>query len=89
MPLTIVISNLLKFIIQFGIFIAFYIYYVLNGSIVQPSIYALAYPVVIVLMGILGLGLGMTISSMVTKYRDLTFLVSFGVQLLMYISAVM
>jgi lipopolysaccharide transport system permease protein len=46
-------------------------------------------PVLVLLMGMLGLGLGMIISSMVTKYRDLTFLVSFGVQLLMYMSAVM
>ena len=46
------------------------------------------FPVLIVFMGMLGLGLGMLISSMVTKYRDLTFLVSFGIQLLMYISLV-
>lgn len=89
MPLSIVISNLLKFGIQFGIFVAFYLYYVINGNSVTPNIYALAYPIIIFLMGILGLGLGMIISSMVTKYRDLTFLVSFGIQLLMYLSAVM
>tara|TARA_R110001632_G_scaffold133590_1_gene248136 strand:- start:6707 stop:7564 length:858 start_codon:yes stop_codon:yes gene_type:complete len=89
MPLSIVISNLLKFGIQFLIFIAFYIYYVFLGSDIKPTILILGYPIVIVFMGLLGLGLGMIISSMVTKYRDLTFLVSFGVQLLMYISAVM
>ncbi len=89
MPLSIVISNLLKFGIQFGIFIAFYIYYALNDYLVSPNTYAFAYPLVVLLMGILGLGLGMIISSLVTKYRDLTFLVTFGVQLLMYLSAVM
>ncbi len=89
MPLSIVISNLLKFGIQFGIFIAFYIYYALNDYLVSPNTYAFAYPFVVLLMGILGLGLGMIISSLVTKYRDLTFLVTFGVQLLMYLSAVM
>ncbi|MFY0604268.1 MAG: ABC transporter permease [Flavobacteriaceae bacterium] len=89
MPLSIVISNLLKFGIQFFIFIAFYIYFVLKGYSITPNIYAFAYPLVIVFMGMLGLGLGMIISSLVTKYRDLTFLVSFGVQLLMYLSAVM
>lgn len=89
MPLSIVISNLLKFGIQFGIFVAFYLYYVINGNGVSPNIYALAYPLVILFMGMMGLGLGMIISSMVTKYRDLTFLVTFGVQLLMYLSAVM
>lgn len=89
MPISIVISNLLKFGIQFGIFIAFYLYYKFftENSLVL-GINVLAYPLVILAMGLLGLGLGMIISSMVTKYRDLSFLVSFGVQLLMYISAV-
>ncbi len=90
MPLTTVISALLKFGIQFLIFIGFYIYFSLNG---EAGTLALAdiwlFPILVILMGMLGLGLGMIISSMTTKYRDLTFLVSFGVQLLMYISAVM
>lgn len=89
MPLSIVISNLLKFGVQFGILVAFYIYYLAIGEDISPSIYVLFYPFVIVCMGVLGLGLGMIISSMVTKYRDLSFLVAFGVQLLMYVSAVM
>ena len=89
MPMSIVISNLLKFGIQFFIFIAFYLYFTLvRGDSTQPSIYAALYPVVILLMGMIGLGLGMIISSLVTKYRDLSFLVAFGVQLLMYLSAV-
>lgn len=89
MPLSIVVSNLLKFGIQFFIFVAFYIYYAFNGMQVQLGPSLIFFPLLIVLMGLLGLGLGMIISSMVTKYRDLTFLVSFGVQLLMYLSAVM
>ncbi|MEQ6123905.1 ABC transporter permease [Pseudotenacibaculum sp. MALMAid0570] len=90
MPLSIVISNLLKFGIQFGIFIAFYLYYAfIKGDQVAPdTTYVFFYPLIILFMGMLGLGLGMIISSMVTKYRDLSFLVAFGVQLLMYISAV-
>ncbi|MFB9077348.1 ABC transporter permease [Flavobacterium procerum] len=88
-PLSIVISNLLKFGIQFGIFIAFYLFYYLRGSNLSLNISLLFFPVLIAFMGILGLGLGMVISSMVTKYRDLNNLVGFGVQLLMYISAVM
>jgi len=88
-PLSLVISNLLKYAIQFGIFIAFYIYYVLKGAVIAPNSYLLLYPLLVICMGVLGLGLGMVISSMVTKYRDLTFLVSFGIQLLMYMSAVM
>ena len=89
MPMSIVVSNLLKFVIQLFIFIVFYIYYFATGLEIHFS-WSLAYlPILIVLMGMLGLGLGMIISSLVTKYRDLTFLVSFGVQLLMYLSAVM
>jgi lipopolysaccharide transport system permease protein len=89
MPMSIVISNLLKFGIQLCVFVGFYLYYFFNGYDLLPSSYIFLFPFLIIIMGMLGLGLGMIISSMVTKYRDLTFLVSFGVQLLMYISAVM
>ena len=88
MPLSIVISNLLKFGIQMGIFIGFYIYFVATGWDLKPSSWIVAFPLLIFFMALLGLGLGMIISSMVTKYRDLTFLVSFGVQLMMYLSLV-
>ena len=89
MPMSIVVSNLLKFGIQIFIFICFYLYYFFTGYEITPNIYILFFPLLILSMGMIGLGLGMIISSMVTKYRDLTFLVSFGVQLLMYLSAVM
>ncbi|QHI35243.1 Teichoic acid translocation permease protein TagG [Kordia antarctica] len=89
MPLSITVSNLLKFGIQMFIFIAFYIYFSLCGDAGTVSIYILWTPAIVLIMGMLGLGLGMIISSMVTKYRDLTFLVQFGIQLFMYISAVM
>lgn len=88
-PLSIVISNLVKFGIQFGIFIFFYIFFYFQGADLNLNISILFFPALIAFMGILGLGLGMMISSMVTKYRDLNNLVGFGVQLLMYISAVM
>ena len=90
MPLTTVISALLKFGIQFLIFIGFYIYFAYHGKAGTLDVKTIwLFPVLVILMGLLGLGLGMIISSMTTKYRDLTFLVGFGVQLLMYISAVM
>ncbi|MDY0987409.1 ABC transporter permease [Flavobacterium sp. CFBP9031] len=88
-PLSIVISNLIKFGIQFGIFIFFYIFFYFQGADLSLNGSILFFPILISFMGILGLGLGMMISSMVTKYRDLNNLVGFGVQLLMYISAVM
>lgn len=89
MPLSVVISNLLKFGIQFLIFIVFYIYFYVHGAPISLNLTLLFFPFLIILMGFLALGLGMIISSMVTKYRDFTYLVSFGVQLLMYVSAVM
>ncbi|OCB76556.1 ABC transporter permease [Flavobacterium crassostreae] len=87
-PLSIVLSNLLKFGIQFFIFLLFYIYYYNQGAPIGWNYWIFAFPVMVVLMGILGLGMGMLISSLVTKYRDLSHLIGFGVQLLMYISAV-
>ncbi len=92
MPMSIVVSNLIKFLIQLLVFVGFYIYFVFftdKASNARPQDIVLFLPILIFFMGILGLGLGMIISSLVTKYRDLTFLVSFGVQLLMYGSAVM
>jgi lipopolysaccharide transport system permease protein len=89
MPISIVISNLLKFGIQFLIFIVFYTFYYFQGAVISLNPTIVFFPLLVALMGILGLGLGMFISSLVTKYRDLSYLISFGVQLLMYISAVM
>jgi len=88
-PMSVVISNLIKFGIQFFIFAAFYIYFYCQGVDLSINGLVLFFPVLIVIMGILGLGLGMLISSLVTKYRDFSNLIGFGVQLLMYLSAVM
>jgi lipopolysaccharide transport system permease protein len=88
-PISIVISNLLKFGIQCGIFIVFYLIYYFQGAVISVNPYVVFFPVLIVIMGTLGLGLGMFISSLVTKYRDFNHLIGFGVQLLMYLSAVM
>lgn len=88
-PLSVVISNLIKFGIQFIIFIVFYLFYYIKGADLTLNVLVIFFPVLITVMGILGLGLGMLISSMVTKYRDFSNLVTFGIQLLMYLSAVM
>lgn len=88
LPLSIVISNLIKFGIQFIVFIGFYFYYVYSGVAIAPNKLVFLFPLLVVLMGILSLGLGMIISSMVTKYRDLVFLLQFGIQILMYLSLV-
>ncbi|WP_203257359.1 ABC transporter permease [Hyunsoonleella ulvae] len=90
MPMTVVLSALLKFAIQCFIFLGFYMFFAINGKAGNLDVNTLIlFPILVIVMGLLGLGLGMIISSMTTKYRDLTFLVGFGVQLLMYISAVM
>lgn len=90
MSLSKVVSGLLKFGIQCLIFISFYIYFSFSNASGALNWSTLLYfPVLVFVMGFLGLGFGMIISSMTTKYRDLTFLVTFGIQLLMYLSAVM
>ncbi|WP_431158323.1 ABC transporter permease [Winogradskyella poriferorum] len=90
MPMSIVISNLLKFGIQLFVFIVFYLYFIfVNSSTIRPNSGLVFLPFLILIMALLGLGFGMVISSLTTKYRDLSFLVQFGVQLLMYGSAVM
>lgn len=89
-PISKVVSSLLKFGVQCLIFLGFYIYFSLSNAAGELNVGSLLYfPVLVFVMGLLGLGFGMIISSLTTKYRDLTFLVSFGIQLLMYLSAVM
>ncbi len=87
MPLTIVLSNLMKFGVQFLLFLAFLIYYIIQGE-VQPNIWMLATPLIIILMAAFALGTGMIFSSLTTKYRDLQMLLGFGISLFMYVTPV-
>jgi homopolymeric O-antigen transport system permease protein len=87
-PLSKVISNLVKFGIQLLILLGFYLYYISNGAEIFPSSLMILFPVYIILIVLYGLGLGMIISTMTTKYRDLSILLGFATQLLMYLSAV-
>lgn len=84
LPLSIIITNLLKFGIQFLLFLGILFYYLYTGSTVSPNIYILTLPLLLFIMAALGLGLGIIISSLTTKYRDFQFLISFGIQLFMY-----
>lgn len=88
LPMSVTVSNLLKFGIQLLIFIGFYCYYLYLGYDLSFNGNLVLFPVYIIIMGMLGLGLGMILSSLTTKYRDLTVLLTFAVQLLMYVSAV-
>lgn len=87
-PMSIIVSNLIKFGIQFLLLTSFWIYFYVDGANIQIQPEIVLFPFLILLMGGMGLGLGMIFSSMTTKYRDLTFLLTFGVQLLMYASPV-
>lgn len=85
MPLSKVVSGLIKFLIQFSLFLLIYLYFfIVEDLSVSISWTILLVPYLIVLMACLGLGFGLIFTSMTTKYRDLRFLVQFGVQLLMY-----
>lgn len=88
MPVSIVISNLIRFGIQFGLFLIIWVYYYFSKGNVQPNSYILLTPVLVLIMGLLGLGFGMLISALTNKYKDLIFLLTFGVQLAMYATPV-
>ena len=87
-PLSNVLSNLVRMSIQFLLFLIVYVYYVAVGVDVMPNTYALLLPLLIVMLAGLSLGFGIIISSMTTKYRDLTILFTFIVQLWMYATPV-
>ena len=87
MPLTIVISNLMKFGVQFLLFVCFVGYFTLQNQI-HPNSWILLTPLIIVLMAVISMGIGLILSSMTTKYKDLNQLIGFGVQLFMYATPV-
>lgn len=87
-PVSILISNLIAFAIQFGFFLVFIGYFYLRGTSVHLNWWVLFTPVLLLMMAGLGLGFGIIVSSLTTKYRDLRFLVQFGVQLLQYVTPV-
>nr|WP_294949397.1 ABC transporter permease [uncultured Mucilaginibacter sp.] len=93
MPLSIVFSNLVKFAVQLLLFAGYFLYFFIKyhyygGQPVNPNWFILLFPFLIMLMAIQGLGLGLIITAMTTKYRDLAFIVTFGMQLLMYATPV-
>lgn len=83
-PIANVIINILQFVIQFSLFMLFYIYFYRRGAPIFPRIWILALPILLCQMAILSLGLGILISSFTTKYKDLRFAMGFFVQLWMY-----
>jgi len=88
MPLSIIASNLIRFGVQIILFVGLLIYYGIQSGHTAINAYALLFPFLIVLIAGQGLGLGMMISAVTTKYRDLAFVIGFGVPLLMYATTV-
>jgi lipopolysaccharide transport system permease protein len=91
MPLSIVVSSLVRFGVQMLLFFVMIGYYLVQdekGSLFHPNIYVLFFPVLVLMMALLGLGMGLIITALTTKYRDLAFLITFGVQLMMYATTV-
>ena len=87
-PVSVVISNLISFAIRLVLFLAFWGYFLVMDSEVQPNLWILILPAQVLMMAAMGLGLGIVVSSLTSKFRDLQHLVSFGVQLLMYATPV-
>jgi len=82
-PLSVVVSNLMKFAVQFFIFLVVLIFYWAKGD-VSPNLAVLCLPYLVLLMASISLGLGLIFSALTAKYRDLRFLLAFGIQLFMY-----
>jgi len=87
-PLSIAVSGMLKLLVQLFLFFVVWAYYFYKGVNIQMNSFALLLPLLILTMGIMGLGFGLLITSLTTKYRDFKFLIQFGVQLFMYASPV-
>ncbi len=88
LPMSKVLSGLIKLLIQFSLFFVVWLYYIFIDKRIQPNVYILFFPALLAGMAILSLGMGVFITSLTTKYRDLTFLIAFGVQLMMYATPV-
>lgn len=88
MPISTVMSQLISFAIQMSFFLVFWLYYLIVPSGVEPNIFMLLFPLLVLQLGLLALGFGIIVSACTTKYRDLAMLVSFGVQLWMYATPV-
>lgn len=87
-PLSIVVSNLIKLAVQFALFMAVWIYFFLKNDQIHLNWAVFLIPFLVLLVGFMGLSFGIIISSLTTKYRDLKFLVAFGIQLMMYASPI-
>jgi lipopolysaccharide transport system permease protein len=87
-PISNVISGLFQFGIQFAVFLAFYFYFWYAGAEIKPTYWILGLPLILLQMAVLGFGTGVLLSSLTAKYRDLSFAMTFAVQIWMYLTPV-
>ena len=87
-PISVALTAVFQFLIQFMVFLGFFFYFWMSGSEIKPNIYILTLPLIVFYMAVLGVGAGMLISALTAKYRDLTFAMSFVVQLWMYLTPI-
>lgn len=84
LPLSKVVSGLVKLLIQLGMFLVVWLYHLFVKQSITPNFHVVFFPVLLLMLSMMSLGFGILITSLTTKYRDLTFLIAFGVQLMMY-----
>jgi lipopolysaccharide transport system permease protein len=87
-PISIVMTNLIKLGIQLLLFFLVYVYFLVKDPSIKPNIYALLFPALTFVLGLLGLATGILVSSLTTRYKDLSHLITFAIQLLMFASPV-
>lgn len=88
LPMAKVISGVVKLMIQFALFFIVWGFYLIKGSNMQPNWHMVFFPVFILLLSLMCFGLGILATSFTTKYRDLNFLIAFGVQLWLFVTPV-
>ena len=87
-PISVALTAVFQFLIQFAIFLGFLSYFWYKGSNINPTIYIITLPLIVLHMAILSIGFGMMISALTAKYRDLAFAMSFMIQLWMYLTPI-
>lgn len=87
-PISNVLTSIVTFLIQMVVVLIFLMFYIINGSVMPNLQICFTIPIILIQLGIMGMGIGIIVSSLTTKYRDLSVLVTFGIQLWMYITPV-
>lgn len=87
-PLSAVVSNLAHLLVNLGVFVVFYVYFYAKGSSIQPTWWILALPLLVAYTALVGLGFGLWVAAITTKYRDMRLALPFVLQIWMYASPI-